>query len=109
MMGRCMILKRLNLPDDNPMQVAMQGRLARALGLVNARLTQGPWLAGYEFTAADIMTVFSLTTMRLFYPADLSPYPAILSYLGRMAERPAYARTMEKGDPGFKPLLGAKV
>ena len=108
-MGRCMILKRLNLPDDNPMQIAMRGRLARALGLVNARLTQGPWLAGYEFTAADIMTVFSLTTMRLFYPADLTPYPAILTYLWRVGERPAYRRAMEKGDPGFKPMLDATV
>jgi glutathione S-transferase len=109
MMGRCMILKRLSLPDDNPMQVAMQGRLARALGLVNARLTQGPWLAGYDFTAADIMTVFSLTTMRLFYPADLTPYPAILTYLWRVGGRPAYRRAMEKGDPGFEPMLGARV
>jgi len=107
-MGRCMILKRLNLPDDNPVQTAMLGRLARALGLVNARLTQGPWLAG-GFTAADIMTVFSLTTMRLFYPADLTPYPAVLTYLTRIGARPAYRRAMEKGDPGFAPLLGAKV
>jgi hypothetical protein len=30
-------------------------------------------LAGNELTAADIMTVFSLTTMRLFKPCDLSP------------------------------------
>jgi glutathione S-transferase len=108
-MGRCMILKRLSLPDDNPVQTAMRGRLDRALRFVNARLTQGPWLAGYEFTAADIMTVFSLTTMRLFYPADLTPYPAILTYLWRVGERPAYCKAMEKGDPGFAPLLAAKV
>ncbi len=108
-MGRCMILKRLNLPDDHPMQVAMHSRLARALNLINARLTEGPWLAGNTFTAADIMTVFSLTTMRLFYPADLTPYPAILTYLSRVGERPAYRRAMEKGDPGFKPMLEATV
>ncbi len=65
--------------------------------------------AAYEFTAADIMTVFSLTTMRLFYPADLTPYPAILTYLWRVGERPAYRRAMEKGDPGFKPMLDATV
>ena len=108
-MGRCMIMKRLNLPPDNPVAAAMFGRLDRALRLVNAQLTKGPWLAGYEFTAADIMTVFSLTTMRLFYPADLTPYPAVLTYLQRIGARPAYQRAMEKGDPGFKPLLGATV
>jgi glutathione S-transferase len=108
-MGRCMILKRLNLPHDNPVHAAMLGRLDRALKHVNARLTEGPYLAGYDFTAADIMSVFSLTTMRLFYPADLTPYPAILTYLQRIGARPAYGQAMKKGDPGFAPLLGATV
>src|SRR6185437_396722 len=108
-MGRNMIVSRLDLPADNAMLVAMRGRLARALRLLDARLAQAPYLAGEQFTAADVMTVFSLTTMRLFYPADLSPYPAILAYLQRIGARPAYKRAMEKGDPGFAPLLGAKV
>jgi len=104
-MGRCMILGRLNLPADNPMLVAMQGRLARALGLVEERLGKATYLAGSEFTAADIMMVFSLTTMRLFNPLDLSPYPNILAYLQRIAARPGYQRAMAKGDPGLVPLL----
>ena len=51
------------------------------------------------------MAVFSLTTMRYFLPFDLSPYPAILAYLQRIAARPAYRRAMEKGDPGMPLLL----
>jgi glutathione S-transferase len=108
-MGRNMIVSRLNLPADNPMAGAMRSRLDRALRFLDARLAQAPYLAGETFTAADVMTVFSLTTMRLFYPADLSPYPAILAYLQRIGERPGYKRAMDKGDPGFKPLLGATV
>ena len=108
-MGRCMLMKRLNLPADNPIQAAMLGRLDKALRLVEEKLAKGPWLAGEDFTAADVMSVFSFTTMRLFYPADLTPYPAILAYLQRVAARPAYRRAMEKGDPGFAPLLGATV
>lgn len=108
-MGRNMIVSRLNLPADNPMLGAMRGRLDRALRYLDGRLAQAPYLAGETFTAADVMTVFSLTTMRLFYPADLSPYPAILAYLQRIGARPAYRRAMEKGDPGFAPLLGATV
>ena len=108
-MGRNMIVSRLNLPADNPMLGAMRGRLDRALRHLDGRLAQAPYLAGETFTAADVMTVFSLTTMRLFYPADLSPYPAILAYLQRIGARPAYRRAMEKGDPGFAPLLGATV
>jgi glutathione S-transferase len=105
-MGRSMILGRLKLAADNPVGIAMQGRLERAIGLIEARCAAVPWLAGAEFTAADIMTVFSLTTMRLFLPVDLAPYPAIRAYLARVGARPAYQRAMAKGDPGFVPMLG---
>ena len=56
----------------------MKARLDLALGLVEARLGKVDYLAGGEFTTADIMIVFTLTTMRLFLPFDLAPYPAIL-------------------------------
>ena len=65
-MGRSMVLRRLRLPSDNPVQLAMQGRLDRALDLVEARLGEADHFAGREFTAAALMAVFSLTTMRLF-------------------------------------------
>ena len=51
------------------------------------------------------MAVFSLTTMRVFLPLDLAPYPHILAYLQRIGARPAYQRAMQKGDPGMAPLL----
>ena len=103
--GRNMLLGRLDLAADNPLLRAMKGRLDLALGLVEARLGQADYLAGTEFTTADIMAVFSLTTMRYFLPFDLSPYPAILAYLQRIAARPAYQRAMQKGDPGMPLLL----
>lgn len=103
--GRSMILSRLKLPDDNPILRAMKGRLDLALGLVEARLAKTAFLAGSEFTTADIMIVFTLTTMRLFLPFDLAPYPAILAYLQRIGARPAYRRAMQKGDPDMAPLL----
>ena len=103
--GRNMILGRLNLPADNPMLRAMKGRLDLALGLVEARLAKVDYFAGREFTTADIMIVFTLTTMRLFLPFDLAPYPAILAYLQRIGRRDAYQRAMRKGDPDMAPLL----
>ncbi len=104
-MGRNMILNRLDLPGDNAVLQAQRGRLARAFALVEERLSQVPHLAGAAFTAADIMSVFSLTTMRYFLPLDLTPYPAIRAYLQRIAARPAYQRAMAKGDPGMALLL----
>ena len=103
--GRNMILGRLNLPADNLLLVAMKGRLDLALGLVEARLSKVDYFAGKEFTTADIMSVFTLTTMRLFLPLDLAPYPAILAYLQRIGGRDAYRRAMRKGDPDMTPLL----
>jgi glutathione S-transferase len=109
-MGRSMIVSRLNLPPEHPVRQSAALRQARALRLVDNRLGdnrlgEAPYLAGTEFTAADIMTVFSLTTMRLFIPTDLTPYPSILAYLQRIGARPAYQRAMQKGDPDLVPLL----
>ncbi len=104
-MGRCMTLNRLKLTDDNPVQVAMKARLDRAFDLVDARTREADYLAGSEFTAADIMMGFSLTTMRYFLPYDLARCPNIVRYLARIGARPAYRRAMEKGDPGMALLL----
>ena len=104
-MGRNMMLRRLDLPADNPVALGMRERLERALALVESRLGEARYLAGDEFTAADIMIVFTLTTMRNFMPLDLAPYPNILAYLARIGERDAYRRAMAKGDPGMPLLL----
>ena len=104
-MGRCMLLRRLDLAPDNPVLVSAIGRLERALDLVETRLGDTHYLAGNEFTAADIMIVFSLTTMRYFLPLDLAPYPHIRAYLRRISDREAYQRAMKKGDPDMTLLL----
>ncbi|MEJ8847617.1 glutathione S-transferase family protein [Variovorax rhizosphaerae] len=104
-MGRNMILRRLDVPAGNPMAARLGWRLASAFALIDRRLGDVPFLAGKDFTAADIMTVFSLTTMRYFMPYDLTPYPNILAYLQRIAGREAYQRAMQKGDPGMPLLL----
>lgn len=104
-MVRQLFVKRLQLPAENLVQAALQGRLDLVMALVEARLGAAPYLAGGEFTAADIMSVFSLTTLRLFLPFDLAPYRNIRAYLQRIGERPAYRRAMAKGDPDLTPML----
>lgn len=80
---------------------ALFSRLDRAYDQIEARLADAPYLAGDDFTAADLLSVFPLTTMRTFAPRDLAPYPNIRAYLRRIADRPAFVRAMEKADPGF--------
>ena len=93
------------MAGENPLLGALRERLDRAYDQIEARLGETPWLAGEAFTAADLICVFPLTTMRLFAPRDLAPYPNIRAWLARVGERPAYRRAMEKGDPGMAPLL----
>ena len=93
------------LSPDNPIGRALGERAERAFRLVEDRLGQAHYFAGEELTAADIMMLFPLTTMRSFAKRDLSPWPNIRAYLARIGARPAYQRAMAKGDPDMKPLL----
>ena len=94
-------------PEDaeTPRGRFMRDRAERAWTLVEDRLGQVPYFAGQDFTAADIIMVFNLTTMRAFVPAELARHPNIRAYLQRIGERPAYRRAMEKGDPKMTPML----
>jgi glutathione S-transferase len=103
--GRLFILNRLKLADDNPVLLATKARVDLAFDHVEARMREADYLAGHEFTSADVMIGFSLTTMRYFQPYDLARCPNIVKYLARIGARPAYRRAMEKGDPGMALLL----
>lgn len=104
-MMRNFTLRRAGVADDNPVRRLAAERLERNLKLVDARLGAADYLAGRELTAADIMAVFSLTTMRSFFPLDLTPYPRTLAYLKRIGGREAYQRAMKMGDPELTPVL----
>ncbi|OQD63945.1 hypothetical protein PENPOL_c008G06618 [Penicillium polonicum] len=86
-----------------------QKRIDENFEAMDARLAKFPFLAGDEFTAADCMSVFSLTTLRLFIPFSIESYPNIVKYLERMSHRAAYKRAMDKGDPGLEPLIFANA
>ena len=64
----------------------------RALGVMEQALARQPYLAGEAFTIADI-SLFAYTHVAHEGGYDLTPYPAINSWLERV-----------KGQPGFTPL-----
>ncbi|KAF6837070.1 putative glutathione s-transferase [Colletotrichum musicola] len=95
---------------DTPSGGRVHDKIHSVLKLVDDRLASNKWLAGDQISAADVMTVFSLTTMRGFYPVlELSRHENILRYLRDVAERPAYKEALRKGDKGMAPMIGAKV
>jgi glutathione S-transferase len=81
-----------------------RAQLDRAYQMMESRLGEADYLGGPEFTAADIMAVFVVTSMRNFVKRELGPYPNIRSYLQRIGARPAYQRAMKKSEPN-RPLL----
>lgn len=89
----------LVIMGDGGLTGFMEERVNRAFKMLDTRLESNIWLAGDDFTVADIMMLHPLTTQRLFQPIDLSPYPHILSYLDRIAARPAFQRAVKKTDP----------
>src|SRR3954470_3068391 len=105
LLHRTLIARRLEPTPDHRVLKDLQGRLDRALESLNARLGEVDYLAGNEVTAADIMIMFSFTTMRSFTPYEIKQYPNIAAYLRRIGAREAYQRAMRKADPGMALLL----
>lgn len=83
----------------------VQGRKDKAWDIVEDQLGKTEWLGGHEFTTADIMMGFPLTTMRAMGNVAIDNRPNILAYLKRVGERPAYQRAMAKCEPGMPPKL----
>jgi glutathione S-transferase len=100
-----MVVSFVGAAGDHPAMRFVNDRSQRAYAQVEARLGQAPFFAGEDLTAADIMMVFTLTTLRAFSPHDFGEAPNTLAYLKRIGERPAYQRAIAKGDPGMRPLL----
>jgi glutathione S-transferase len=100
-----MISTLLELKEGNPVIAMLKARSERAYLLVEDRLKDADYFAGKDFTAADIMMLFPLTTMRAFVQKDLTAFPNLKTYLKRIGARAAYQRAMLKGDPGISPKL----
>jgi glutathione S-transferase len=102
---RSRLVDAAGLSSDNVSARLAKTSRDKSFRILEDRLSKNKWLAGDAFTAADIMVVFSLTTMRLFYPYSLEGFDGIIGFLQRIGQREAYRRAMEKSDPGFQPLL----
>jgi glutathione S-transferase len=91
--------------DNKQTAQAFTGRQELAYRLSEERLGKVSYFAGPEFTAADIMMVFPLTTMRAATGRGLTDSPNLRAYLKRIGERPGYQRAMKMADPEMKPGL----
>ncbi len=68
----------------------------RHLAFLEQTLTETPWFAGAELTAADIQMSFPLEAAAVRTNLD-QQYPKLKSFLDRIHARPAYRRAVERG------------
>lgn len=99
-------MTRSQVGEDDPRYKGVAARVEQAIQHIDKRLRENEWLAGEEFTAADVMNGWCFTTMRKFEPVDLTGYEGILAWLKRIGEREAYRRAMGKADPDLDVELG---
>ena len=104
-----MMLQLSRIDTAGPYAASLGERFGKQLTLMNTQLLENAWLAGDEFTAADIMVVFTLTTMRAFYPFNLTAYPGILAYLERVVQREGYRKARAKADPELELMIEGKA
>ena len=67
----------------------------RGMAFIEEHFGEGPWLLGEQFSAADVMTGFTLTAARNLGVLD-ERYPALMDYFSRIEARPAYQRAMQR-------------
>lgn len=109
-MSRNMTFMLAGVSDEHPIIAMFKARTGSSLQMLDDRLAKSKFLADEELSAADIMTIFSLTTGRGFCPpVDYSPYPNLLRYLKDVAARPGYKAAIRKGDFDMEPMIGAQV
>lgn len=74
------------MPEDG--KAAIKGRVAIRLAYVNDLLGKQQYMGGNEFTAPDAYA-FTVLGWTSHVGIDLSPYPNIQAYMGRVGARPA--------------------
>src|SRR6185369_10615847 len=71
-----------------------------ALGMVDQAMATKPWATGETFTMADCAAAPAL-----FYADKVEPlvptHPNVAAYLGRLMQRPSYARALKEAQPYF--------
>lgn len=71
--------------------------IAKAFGIAEARLGEGPWATGEAFTLADCAAAPTLFYSNIVVP--IAGYPKLAAYYRRLQQRPSFARVVEEARP----------
>ncbi|MEZ5499705.1 MAG: glutathione binding-like protein [Steroidobacteraceae bacterium] len=82
-------------PQADAWAIQFYDRLVtRLLVVVEARLAANDYLAGGEYSIADMLAYPVAAVSAKRFPGNLADYPAIAGWAGRIAARPAVQRAM---------------
>ncbi len=76
--------------------------IAKTLDYLAASIPADGYLLGAEFTGADINMSYVLEVARMGKLLD--NHPSLEAYMGRLEQRPAFKRAIERGGPVKLPL-----
>jgi glutathione S-transferase len=77
-------------------------RAERYLRYLDQRLSESEYLAGPEFTCADIMVTFNLTSLPPFGGPAVAELSNAQAYVERIGKRPAYQKAMSIAGPAAR-------
>ncbi len=77
-----------------------QGQLATALDMLERDMTERMWAAGDAFTMADCAAAPPLFYANMIQPFGAT-HPNVAAYLGRLMQRPSFARCLAEAAPYF--------
>jgi len=68
--------------------------MSQLLPPLNEIFNRQPFLLGNELTVADVAVGSLLAYVPIMLKLDLSEYPAVVDYIKRLSERPAFQKTI---------------
>jgi glutathione S-transferase len=92
---------------DNPMMATTQRREDGIYRALEQRLGESDYLGGPEFSCADIMSLFNLTSLGMLGARAIDDgLPNTKAYVERVTARPAYKKAMSIAGPAApKPIV----
>jgi glutathione S-transferase len=75
-------------------EASREREMPRLLTPLDQILSNQSYLLGEELTVADIAVGSMLAYVPIMLKVDLSEYPAVLNYIKRISERPAFQKTI---------------
>ncbi|MCZ8132893.1 MAG: glutathione binding-like protein [Steroidobacteraceae bacterium] len=88
------VFSRFAPPEQSWGLEHFQKQCHRMLGALETRLAEVPYLAGDEYSIADVLAYPLAAVSALRYPGDLAAYPALRAWAERVGARPAVQRGM---------------